>query len=71
MAYVNSTRSTHVSFLDRFAAVVKIVKDAVERRRVYNETLFELSNLSDRDLADLGLSRASISDVAKAAAYNQ
>lgn len=71
MAYVNTTRSTHVSFLDRFAAVVKIVKDAVERRRVYNETLFELSNLSDRDLADLGLSRASISDVAKAAAYNQ
>lgn len=71
MAYVNTTRSTHVSFLDRFAAVVKIVKDAVERRRVYNETLFELSNLSDRDLADLGLSRASISDVAKAVAYNQ
>lgn len=70
MAYVNSTRSTHVSFLDRFAAVVKILKDAVERRRVYNQTMFELSNLSERDLADLGLSRATISEVAKEAAYN-
>ena len=70
MAYVNSTRSAQVSFSDRFAAVVKVIADLIQRRRVYNETLFELNNLSDRDLSDLGLSRASLSQVAKEAAYN-
>jgi uncharacterized protein YjiS (DUF1127 family) len=45
------------------------VKDMIARRRVFNQTLFELGQLSDRDLSDLGLSRASISDVAREAAY--
>jgi uncharacterized protein YjiS (DUF1127 family) len=70
MAYVNSSRSVQVSFSDRFAAVVKVVRDLIERRRVYNQTLFELNNLSDRDLSDLGLSRSSIAEVAREAAYN-
>lgn len=69
MAYVNSSRSAQVSFSDRFAAVVKVVADLIERRRIYNQTVFELTNLSDRDLSDLGLSRSTISQVAKEAAY--
>ena len=69
MAYVNYSRSVQVSFFDRFAAVVKVVSDLIERRRVYKQTLFELNNLSDRDLADLGLNRATISEVAHEAAY--
>jgi uncharacterized protein YjiS (DUF1127 family) len=69
MAYVNSSRSAQVSFYDRFAAVVKVVSDLIERRRVYNQTLFELNGLSDRDLSDLGLSRSTISQVAHEAAY--
>ena len=70
MAYVNSSRSAQVNLSDRFAAMVKVVKDMIERRRVYNQTLFELNNLSDRDLSDLGISRASIAEVAREAAYN-
>lgn len=69
MAYVNSTRSAQVSFSDRLFAIVKVVKDVIARRRVYNQTLFELAKLSDRDLSDLGLSRASIAEVAREAAY--
>ncbi len=69
MAYVNSSRSAQVSFSDRFFAVVKVVKDMIERRRVYNETLFELRNLSDRDLFDLGMNRSTIVEVAYEAAY--
>jgi uncharacterized protein YjiS (DUF1127 family) len=69
MAYVNSSRSAQVSFYDRFAAVVKVVGDLIERRRVYNQTLFELNNLTDRDLSDLGLSRGTIAEVAREAAY--
>ena len=68
MAYVN-TRSTTVSISDRFANVVKMVKDAVERRRIYNRTVLELSGLTDRDLADLGMARANIQDLAREAAY--
>ena len=69
MAYVNSSRSAQVSFSDRFAAVVKVVSDLIERRRVYNRTVFELNNLSDRDLSDLGLNRLTIAEVAYEAAY--
>jgi uncharacterized protein YjiS (DUF1127 family) len=66
---MNSTRSAQVSFFDRFAALMVGVKDLIARRRVFNQTLFELDQLSDRDLSDLGLSRANIADVAREAAY--
>lgn len=69
MAYVNSTRSVQVSFSDRFAAIVKVVKDQIERRRVFNQTLYELRNLSERDLSDLGMDRSSLVSVAREAAY--
>ena len=69
MAFVTSTRATHVSFYDRFAALLGGLKDLIARRRVFNQTLYELNHLSDRDLSDLGLSRANIADVAREAAY--
>ena len=68
MAYVNS-RSASLSFSDRIAAFVKVAKDAIERRRVYTQTMFELNGLSDRDLADLGLARCMIAQVAREADY--
>jgi uncharacterized protein YjiS (DUF1127 family) len=68
MAYVNS-RSATVSISDRVANLVKSVKDAVERRRVYTQTVRELSGLSDRDLTDLGLARGNIYELAREAAY--
>lgn len=40
-------------------------------RRAYNEAFFELSQLSDRDLADIGVARADIPSVARAAAKSQ
>ena len=70
MAYVNS-RSSSVSIADRFAAFFKISKEALERRRVYQQTVAELTNLSDRDLADLGLSRSNINAIAHEAAYTK
>ena len=70
MAYVNS-RSASLSFSDRVSSVVKMVREAVARRQLFNQTLAELSALSDRDLTDLGLSRSSIADVAREAAYTK
>lgn len=36
-----------------------------QERRAYNETINELSGLSDRDLADIGISRADIPSIAR------
>jgi uncharacterized protein YjiS (DUF1127 family) len=69
MAYVNSSRSVSVSFSDRFNALLKVAMDMIERRKVYNQTVYELSLLSDRDLSDLGLSRSNIGQIAREAAY--
>ena len=70
MAYVNS-RSSSVSIADRIATFFKVAKEMVERRRVYTQTVAELTNLSDRDLADLGLARANIGAIAREAAYTK
>lgn len=70
MAYVTS-RSASPSIADRIAAFVKVARDAMQLRRVYNQTLFELNGLSDRDLTDLGLARGMIAEVARAAAYGK
>ena len=70
MTYVNS-RSASLSISDRAFALVKLVKAAMLRRQLFNQTVAELSVLSDRDLTDLGLSRSSIADVAREAAYTK
>lgn len=38
------------------------------RRAIYNQTVFELSELTDRELADLGISRADIGRIANESA---
>jgi uncharacterized protein YjiS (DUF1127 family) len=68
MAYVNS-RSTTVTFADRVSSALKLVKDAIARRQLYNSTLAELNALTDRELSDLGLARANIADIAREATY--
>lgn len=47
------------------------LKDAMVKRRVYRQTVKELSALSDRDLCDLGISRGEIHYVAHAGAYQR
>lgn len=64
MAYVNSTRTATGGFMDRLAAVMQSVNEAVARRRLYNQTVRELDALSDRELADMGLHRSMITEIA-------
>lgn len=47
------------------------MRDAFARRRVYHATYHELSMLTDRDLADLGIPRSGIKRLALEAAYGQ
>ncbi len=70
MAYVNS-RSVSLSISDRITALVKQFKDAMARRQLYTQTLFELNSLSDRDLTDLGVHRSDITALAREAAYGK
>lgn len=71
MAYVNSTRVAQISVLDRIANLFTAASAVMERRRVYGQTVRELRALSDRDLADLGISASMIPSIAHEAAYGK
>ena len=71
MAYANATQTADFGLAGRFNSIKKSLAESVARYRVYRETEAELSNLSDRDLADLGLSRSGIKAVALEAAYGK
>ncbi|MCU0901525.1 MAG: DUF1127 domain-containing protein [Cypionkella sp.] len=71
MAFVNSSRATTVGIADRAAAVVKTIRVALERRRIFKQTVRELQSLSNRELADLGIHRSMITRVANEAAYGK
>ncbi len=51
-----------------FSGIFARISEALARRRVYNRTYAELSQLSTRELDDLGISRSMISRLAHEAA---
>lgn len=69
MAYATQTLTLSAGISARISAVVAQVKDSWARRSVYKTTVNELSTLSNRELADLGLSRSMIRSIAYEAAY--
>lgn len=71
MAYASDTRILGVSLGERFAALRTQWAEAAEKRRVYRTTLNELSALSGRELADLGIHRSAIKGIALEAAYGK
>lgn len=71
MAYINNTHSAHISLTDRVTATLKSMRAAMHRRKVYKQTVNELSALSNRELTDLGLSRSMISRVALESTYGK
>lgn len=71
MAYVTTASFAHPSRARRNPGLIGALKTAIARRRLYSATLAELSQLNDRELSDLGISRLSISQVAREAAYGK
>ena len=69
MAFVNNTRAAAPVIPEGLGGIFKSVKVALERRAVFARTVRELNELTDRELADLGIARVSIRDVAAQAAY--
>jgi len=69
MTYVSTSRAAPSGLLHRIAGLKTLAVTAIRQRRVYTKTLTELNALSDRELADLGISRIAIADIAREAAY--
>ena len=69
MAYASDTRTTSASIGDRVRELRSTLATRYAQHKVYRSTLKELESLTDRDLADLGLNRLVIQDVARKAAY--
>ena len=68
MAYTTSIR-TAPTLIERLVAFKNDLGERRAKNRVYRETLDELQVLSDRELADLGMSRANLKSIANEAAY--
>jgi uncharacterized protein YjiS (DUF1127 family) len=68
--FVNTSASSN-GLVDRLLASFPSLAKALQRRRLYAQTVFELNQLSDRELTDLGISRLSIYDLAREAAYSK
>ncbi|AUC54830.1 MAG: DUF1127 domain-containing protein [Sagittula sp.] len=69
MAHATEYTSQSQSALTGFAGIVETIRARRARRKVFNQTFRELSSLSNRELADLGLGRSEIRRVAYQAAY--
>ncbi|WHZ33808.1 DUF1127 domain-containing protein [Sagittula sp. MA-2] len=69
MAHATEYTSQSQSALTGFAGIVETIRARRARRKVFNQTFRELSSLSNRELADLGMGRSEIRRVAYQAAY--
>jgi uncharacterized protein YjiS (DUF1127 family) len=68
MAYITGNAAPSLGLGQRLSGIIDRYRRARMAREIYRQTYDELSVLSDRDLADLGIARASIPAVAREAA---
>ena len=71
MTVLTDTFSAAPALRARLATLRTTLVDAVEKRRVYRNTLHELENLTSRELADMGIVPAQIRNIAYEAAYGK
>jgi len=68
MAYATNTVAPSFSFAERFEALRAAFTENRRKARIYRATLDELNVLTDRELADIGVSRSEIRSIAANAA---
>lgn len=71
MATVTETRTSGLSLGQTFNGLRDTLAARFAAARTYRTTLNELNQLSDRELADLGLHRSQLRGVAQEAAYGK
>ena len=69
MAYVSEIRAAHLGLGERFVAMMASFAERKARYTQYRTTVNELSQLTNRDLADIGLNRSQIKSIAYEHAY--
>ena len=69
MAYTVSTSHGTFPFSARLRAAVSHLRTALAHRSEYRRTYAELENLSNRELADIGVRRCDIHDIARLHSY--
>ncbi|MBT8411962.1 MAG: DUF1127 domain-containing protein [Octadecabacter sp.] len=69
MAYVSDIRVAGTNVFARIAGLRAELAARVARYGVYRKTVAELSQLSNRELSDLGMNRSMINGIAYEAAY--
>jgi len=68
MAHITDIRVHGPSLSERFASLREALALRAAKRKVYRTTYDELSRVSDRDLADMGIHRSMIPGIAQQAA---
>lgn len=68
MAVATNTSALKGAAIGGLGTLIDATKTRIARYRLYRQTVRELSALSNRELADLGLSRAMIPGLARQAA---
>ena len=58
------------TIVEKIAKVIEYNREAIALRRKYYKTYDELSRLNDRDLADIGINRGMIEQIAFDHTYN-
>ncbi len=69
MAYLSIHQPIAAPLLNRISVAFKSFRQARRDNRMFRKTLTELRGLSNRELCDLGLSRSSLFEVARASVY--
>ncbi|MDR0809639.1 MAG: DUF1127 domain-containing protein [Gemmobacter sp.] len=71
MAYTTTDRIAHPGFAHRIQTMIETFHTMLARRAIYRQTLRELDALPQRELADLGIERSMITQLAHEAAYGK
>ena len=66
MAQAITNIETDFGFARRVQAFIATYREARLEQQKFNETFRELNGLSDRELADIGIRRGDIEDIARA-----
>ena len=67
MAYINITRTAGFNLTERFNTLRAEIATRVARRAAFRQTFNELSAMTDRELADIGVARCAIAGIAREA----
>ena len=66
---MNAPTNEKLNLFQRISEFRARIATATAQRKMYNQTVNELNTLSNRDLADLGLSRSMINEIAFETAF--